>query len=221
VKVINLFGAPGAGKSTAAAGLFYEMKKRWFNVELVTEFAKELVWSGNAHMLSEQNYVFSHQEHRLNRLRSKIDVAVSDAPLLLSAFYAPPHYHASFRQSVFDFFHSYDNLNILVRRSHRYSAVGRIQNQEESDALAAHMEQYLHANGIPYHIIEANDSGPRYLLAWLVSQGHLSMPEEAAPFGPADQAPPGWLTSITPDPVTELRLDAGLSATIRTVGERS
>lgn len=219
MKVINLFGGPGAGKSTAAAGLFYEMKKRWFNVELVTEFAKELVWSGSAHMLSEQNYVFSQQEHRLNRLRQKIDLAISDSPLLLSAFYAPRHYPDSFRQSVFDFFHTYDNINIMVRRSHQYSSVGRIQNQSEADELAAHMERYLQKNGIPYHLIEANDAGPRYLMNWLVERGEIALPEESAALTTADKAPPGWLTSITPPPVTSLSLNADLSQSIRTVGE--
>ncbi|MDH6303272.1 broad-specificity NMP kinase [Polynucleobacter sphagniphilus] len=33
LKVINLFGAPGVGKSAACAGLFYLMKKNHFSVE--------------------------------------------------------------------------------------------------------------------------------------------------------------------------------------------
>lgn len=39
--VINLFGAPGAGKSTGAAIVFAELKKRGVNAELVTEFTKD------------------------------------------------------------------------------------------------------------------------------------------------------------------------------------
>ncbi len=35
MKVINLWGSPGAGKSTAAAGLFYRMKFADYNVELI------------------------------------------------------------------------------------------------------------------------------------------------------------------------------------------
>lgn len=46
--VINLFGAPGAGKSTGAAIVFAELKKRGVNAELVTEFAKDKTWEGNA-----------------------------------------------------------------------------------------------------------------------------------------------------------------------------
>jgi len=47
MKVINLFGGPGCGKSTAAAGLFHLMKSNHMSVELVNEFAKEIVWENN------------------------------------------------------------------------------------------------------------------------------------------------------------------------------
>ena len=38
VTVINFCGGPGSGKSTAAAGLFYNMKIAGYNVELTDEF---------------------------------------------------------------------------------------------------------------------------------------------------------------------------------------
>lgn len=41
--VVNLFGAPGAGKSTGAAHIFAELKMCGINTELVTEFAKDKV----------------------------------------------------------------------------------------------------------------------------------------------------------------------------------
>lgn len=42
--VVNLFGTPGAGKSTGAAYIFSELKMRGINAELVIEFAKDKVW---------------------------------------------------------------------------------------------------------------------------------------------------------------------------------
>lgn len=42
--VINLFGAPGAGKSVASAYIFSKLKMKNINCELVTEFAKDLTW---------------------------------------------------------------------------------------------------------------------------------------------------------------------------------
>ena len=45
--VVNLFGAPGAGKSTGAAYIFSRLKMLGINAELVTEFAKDKVWENN------------------------------------------------------------------------------------------------------------------------------------------------------------------------------
>ena len=40
--VINLFGAPGAGKSTGAAYIFSLLKMYGINAELITEYAKDM-----------------------------------------------------------------------------------------------------------------------------------------------------------------------------------
>lgn len=41
--VVNLFAQPGAGKSTGAAYLFYNLKCLGVNCEYVSEFAKDKV----------------------------------------------------------------------------------------------------------------------------------------------------------------------------------
>ena len=75
--VINFFGEPGSGKSTASAGLFYLLKQRKYNVELVTEFAKDLVYDEHTKALSCQNFVFANQEYRLSRLKNKVDIVIT------------------------------------------------------------------------------------------------------------------------------------------------
>ena len=42
--VINLFGGPGAGKSTCAMEICSELKKHGLSAEYVQEYAKELVY---------------------------------------------------------------------------------------------------------------------------------------------------------------------------------
>ena len=42
--VVNLFGAPSAGKSTGAAYIFSKLKMAGYNAELVTEFSKDMCW---------------------------------------------------------------------------------------------------------------------------------------------------------------------------------
>lgn len=42
--VINIIGGPGLGKTTMAALIFANLKKKGFIVEYVQEYAKKLVW---------------------------------------------------------------------------------------------------------------------------------------------------------------------------------
>ena len=87
VTVINFYGGPGSGKSTAAAGLFYQMKIAGYNVELTDEFAKECVWEGNIPMLADQLWVLGHQHRKILRLSDKVDYIITDSPVLLSPIY--------------------------------------------------------------------------------------------------------------------------------------
>lgn len=49
--IINLYGSPGSGKSTAAAYIFSKLKMKGVECELVTEVAKDLVWDENSKAL--------------------------------------------------------------------------------------------------------------------------------------------------------------------------
>ena len=60
--VVNLFGAPGAGKSTGAAYIFAKLKMAGINAELVTEFAKDKVWEEYAEVFKNQAYT-SRRDH--------------------------------------------------------------------------------------------------------------------------------------------------------------
>lgn len=50
MKVINLFGSAGAGKSTTALGVTHQLKINGYKVEYVSEYAKQLVMSGSSHL---------------------------------------------------------------------------------------------------------------------------------------------------------------------------
>ena len=167
MKVINFFGGPCSGKSTAAAGLFYLMKKQKYNVELVTEFAKDLVYEDHTMALSEQNYVFANQEYRLARLEGKIDYAISDSPLILSNIYCSLLYPQSFEQFCLDMFNRYENINFFIQRNHVYSEIGRINDETESTNLTIEIEQYLIENNFTYKSYLAGDFVPELIYAHL------------------------------------------------------
>ena len=63
--VVNLFGAPGAGKSTGAAYVFSKLKMLGVNAELVTEYAKDKVWEESDAVFKNQAYIFGKQYFRI------------------------------------------------------------------------------------------------------------------------------------------------------------
>lgn len=135
MRVINLWGPPGAGKSTVAAGLFYKMKVAGYKVELVTEYAKDAVWDNRTDLLKDQLYLLAKQNRRLERLRDKVDWCITDSPVLLVLAYMPELYYSNFNALTYDVWNSYNNLNYLLERSHDYKQDGRVQTEEESKII--------------------------------------------------------------------------------------
>ncbi|WP_018234271.1 AAA family ATPase [Thioalkalivibrio thiocyanodenitrificans] len=155
MKVINLIGPPCAGKSTTAAGVFYDMKRQGLRAELVTEFAKDVVWEGHFKMLEDQIYVFAEQHRRLNRLRDKVDYVVTDSSLLLSAIYKPEHYPRSFTGLVIDFFDSFNNEVYYLNPAWAYQPEGRMELEEDAVALGERIRAFLVAHCIEFTDIPA------------------------------------------------------------------
>ena len=105
--VINLFGAPGAGKSTGAAYIFSKLKMKGINVELITEYAKDKVWEETTAVFENQAYIFGKQSFRISRCANKVDAIITDSPLPLSIFYNQN------KQLYKDNFNKYNFLNIF------------------------------------------------------------------------------------------------------------
>ena len=145
MKVINLFGGPGAGKSTTASELFALMKRQGLKVELVTEFAKDLTWEARTGTLTNQLYVLGKQDQRLRRLVGQVDWAITDSPLLLAHAYAvkPPFNQAWFHEAVDGAFRSYENRNVYLHRVAPYAAFGRSQTEAEADEIGRTIERLL------------------------------------------------------------------------------
>lgn len=158
MKVINLWGPPGSGKSTVAAGLFYRMKMQDYNVELISEFAKDVTWEGHHNIFLDQLYIFAQQNRKLERLRGKVDYAINDSPLLMQLAYCPEGYYDKFAALVKEVWDSYDNANILLQRTHAYRQAGRWHTEAQSNEVEAEIRDILRFYDQPHHFI--NDGDP-------------------------------------------------------------
>jgi nicotinamide riboside kinase len=158
--VINLTGAPGAGKSTGAAKLFYELKTLGINCELVSEFAKDKTWEHNATALNCQEYIFGKQSYRLKRCRDEVDVIITDSPLPLTIIYTQDEFiKKPLTDLVMAIYNSYDNINFFINRTKPYNPKGRNQTSEESDALSMEIKALYDRLNIPYIEINGDIAG--------------------------------------------------------------
>lgn len=137
LKVISLFAGPGAGKSTTAAALFVRMKRERFDVELVTEYAKDLTYEKSFSKLSNQLHVLAEQNYRLARLVGQAEYAITDSPLPLSLAYCQPKDERWVKDMVEHlWWGEYSNLAFVLKRtSLPFQQLGRNQNFEEAKAL--------------------------------------------------------------------------------------
>ena len=156
--LINLFGAPGAGKSTGAAYIFSKLKMHGINAELVTEFAKDKVWEESKAVFNNQAYIFGKQYFKISRCADKVDVVVTDSPLLLSLVYNnDPVLGEEFNNLVRKVFNSYNSRNYYLQRTKEYNPVGRFQNEAESDQIGDKILNLLNDEGI-YFVSTTGDT---------------------------------------------------------------
>ena len=157
--VCNLFAGPGAGKSTIAAGVFYELKKQNMNVEYVSEFAKDLTWEERRESLKDQLYIFGKQYHRIHRLLGKVDAIVTDSPILFSILYQPEPFFPSYFSLVKEVHDSVPSLNVLIKRVKPYLPAGRSQTEDEAKLLDDKIKALLKKLKIPYEEMRGDESG--------------------------------------------------------------
>lgn len=153
MKIINLFAAPGVGKTTTGqilAGLLSLQGKR---VQYIPEFAKFATLSKNEAALSDQIYMFSKQENRLSVLKdSEVDFVIMDGPLPIALLYTPDNYFKSYFELVWEVFNSYDNINyrLLRNNSLQYDSFGRKESEEESKKLDLKLKNLLDDRNVVY-----------------------------------------------------------------------
>lgn len=144
--VINLYGGPGAGKTTLALKLTAHLKEEYKGrVEYVPEYARELIFQTKEQdelerKLSNQRRITREQADRLyNAITyNKADIIVTDSPLDLGKIYmknladkeAVEHIISTSKEA-------YKEINFFINRSEskEFDELGRVHTLEESKKL--------------------------------------------------------------------------------------
>lgn len=154
--VINFIGGPGLGKTVLSALVFAQLKLKHYVSEYVQEYAKQLVWTKDFDILNNQYYVTKHQSQLLKQIDGKVDMIVTDGPLVHGLYYNLHNQHNTSdinktNRLILDSHNYFNNINIfLTRGSYEYEQEGRLQTENEAQEIDVIMKHLLKANHIPY-----------------------------------------------------------------------
>lgn len=152
--IVNLYGAPGSGKSTTRADIFRQLKSAGINCEEVYETAKKLTWAKRDKELTCQPYIFAKQLRDIEVLLGQVDVIITDSPLLLARYYtnkySPGKYPNSFLNLVAEQSEMFENLNYFIDRTAVYNPSGRNQTEDQANAVGHELLSMLDELGVSY-----------------------------------------------------------------------
>ena len=171
MKVINLFGSSGSGKSTNAAGLAYELKTEGFKVEIITEYAKELCILSSEHLLENQIWVFANQYQKMKYLSEELDFVITDSPLYLGIFYSLKHnfkFSSELNPLIEKVYNSFYNINIFLERHHDWDPYARVQTEEESKEDSEKLKAFLKEESVDYVTFKTGRYLPAILKKYII-----------------------------------------------------
>lgn len=157
--IVNLYGAPGAGKSTGSAYIFGQLKMNNISVELVREFVKDKIYEKSEGVFNDQVYILGKQHFRQTNVKGNVDVIITDCPLITQAYYTDKYkfpYADELRQLVLKLYSLENNINYFVNRDKPYNPDGRFQTEADSDSISGNLKEYLDNLGIEYKEINGN-----------------------------------------------------------------
>jgi cellulose biosynthesis protein BcsQ len=156
-KVINILAGSGAGKTTTAAGLFYELKKQGVSCELVQEFVKTWAYEGRDIVQTDQALILEKQYAREAVLYGKVDYIITDSPFILSPIYEKFNYdetdttgpalkllEEAKKLGV-------EHINFLLNRTKNFNPEGRYEDEETAIKIDVAVRDFLCYNNIDFY----------------------------------------------------------------------
>jgi hypothetical protein len=149
-RIVNLYGAPSSGKTVKMLQLATVAKLAGHFCEVCPEVAKEYVIQEIPITPAIQLEITREQFRRMKQFVSYVDYLVTDAPILIGAFYAEDHAYAE-APGLLAEFQTYrrelhevaDIVNVYVTRQHRFIQHGRYQTEEHAQRIEHDMLRFV------------------------------------------------------------------------------
>lgn len=163
--VVNMLGGSGLGKSTAAAGLYHNMKMLGLNVELVREYVKNWAWTGNKIGDYDQIYIFGKQARSEYMLYGKVDYIITDSPIILSPVYEKYYNNGEsmIEDAAIKFLekaklNGVEHINFVLDRQKEFNPEGRYETEEQAKEVDQKVREFIAENNIKHHIVDCPDA---------------------------------------------------------------
>lgn len=164
IRRINIYGPPCSGKSTTSSFIFYNLKKKNFKVEFLTEYIKMWTYIPIKPESFDTFYCFSKQLHKEDIvLRSNEQlITITDAPLFLSCFYTQYNNDPGYKGMIElakEMEEKYPSFNILkIKETDKiYSKTGRYHSEEESKEIGYYLNNFFLNNNIEVFSESSNE----------------------------------------------------------------
>lgn len=163
MKIINFVSGPGAGKSVLTAQTFAQLKIDGYNAELVPEYAKQLVWTGETDALNNQYHIGMMQFKMFKALENSVDIAVTDGSLVHGLAYNILNKDNTSdvrktREAILSWLDAHENLFFFVERGDiPYQKDGRLESFSEARDVDNMLKVMMNREGIKYRQVYIQD----------------------------------------------------------------
>lgn len=158
--VCNLFGGPGVGKTSTAYALTGLLKKKGVLAEYVPEAIKWRIYRGtDMGGKIRQDLLAAEQFEMLYLLKDKVNVIVTDSPLLLQvAYHDETNSSPALTKRTIELFDEFDNYNVVLQRAHAYDGRHRYQTEEQADEKHKQIVQLLNEHHYGYVVLPTHET---------------------------------------------------------------